>query len=317
MLVIVFSGCNLFPLDKDQFDFRDTVSIAIGEKLYENPNLWVRLDSITEDSRCPEGAQCIWEGRVVAWLSIGTPDSIFSLMFSTDTLNCRIFSKPATDVIPWGGPYWMTIVDITPQQVEGEVIQDEDYRVHFVLEEGMVVYKPNIYLYPKITSKMDVSLEFPQGGNVTVSDPSYPNEWQNIKVTSSGKIDGKHDFLFYEAVLPDHWQYEEGWAVKQAGLKTFFEDNLKDYGFNMREITDFTEYWIPRLEESPYYAIYPQHTAKIDEIVELNISKTPRSILRLFYVIKDIPEFEDMPIPDIPDFERKGFTVTEWGVVLK
>ncbi|MEA2078020.1 MAG: hypothetical protein U9O95_08395 [Candidatus Marinimicrobia bacterium] len=316
MLVIVFSGCNNIIVDKDQFDLLDTVTIAINEKLYENPNLWVRLDSITKDDRCYEDLLCGFEGSVVAWFSIGTADSLFSLMFSTDTLNCRIFSKPATDVIPWGGPYWMTIVDVTPQRVEGEVIQDEDYRVHFVLEQGMVVYKPNIYLYPKITSKMDVSLDFPQGGHVTVSDPNYPDEWQNIKVSSSGKIDGRHDFLFYEAALPDHWQYDEGWSLKQAGLKIFFEDNLTDYGFNMREIADFTEYWIPRLKESPYYAIYPQHTAKINEVVELNISKTPRSILRLFYVIKEIPEFEDMHIPYIPDFERKGFTVTEWGVIL-
>ncbi|MEA3392138.1 MAG: hypothetical protein U9Q91_04075, partial [Candidatus Marinimicrobia bacterium] len=211
----------------------------------------------------------------------------------------------------------MTIVDVTPQRVEGVVIQDGDYRVHFVLEQGMVVYKPNIYLYPKMKTKMNVSLDFPQGGHVTVSDPDYPDEWQNIKVTSSGKIDGKHDFLFYEAALPDRWQYDEAWSVKQQNLKTFFQNNLIEYGFNKREIADFTDYWIPRLKDSPYYAIYPQHTAKIDEIVELNISKTPRSILRLFYVIKDIPEFENMPIPEIPYFERKGFTVTDWGVVLK
>ena len=93
MLVIVFSGCNLFPLDKDQFDFRDTVSIAIGEKLYENPNLWVRLDSITEDSRCPEGAFCFAPGAVVTWFSVSTPDTLRSLMFSTDTLSSRFFSK--------------------------------------------------------------------------------------------------------------------------------------------------------------------------------------------------------------------------------
>ena len=315
--MIVFSGCNLFPLDKDQFELGDTVSISIGEKLYENENLWVRLDSITEDSRCPEGAQCIWEGRVVAWLSIGTPDSLYSLMFSTDILNSRIFSRSTIDAVLQGDPYWITIVDVTPQRVEGEVIQDEDYRVHFVLEQGMVVYKPNIYLYPKTTTKMDVSLEFPEGGHVTVSDPNYPEEWQNIKVKPSGKIDGEYDFLFYEAALPDRWQYDEAWSVKQQNLKTFFRNNLTEYGFNKREIADFTDYWIPRLKESPYYAIYPQHTAKINEVVELNISKNPKSILRLFYVIKDIPEFEDMPVPMIPEFERKGFTVTEWGVILK
>jgi hypothetical protein len=316
MLVIVFSGCNLNPLNKDQFDLRDTVTVSVGEKLYENKNLWVRLDSITRDNRCPEGMHCIIEGGVEAKFTIGFVDTSITLYLSTDSVLARMAFFAFTQA-PGGRNLLLYMISARPERYAGIDIPQRNYRIDFLLEEGDMVYKPNIYLYPKITTKMDVSLEFPQGGHVTVSDPNYPDEWQNIKVTPGSKIDGEHDFLFYEAALPDHWQYEKGWAVKQAGLKTFFEDNLKTYGFNMREIADFTDYWIPRLKESPYYAIYPQHTAKIDEIVELNISKNPKSILRLFYVIKDIPEFEDMPVPMIPDFERKGFTVTEWGVVLK
>jgi hypothetical protein len=218
---------------------------------------------------------------------------------------------------PGGSNYILNLISARPPRQAGVEISQEDYEIDFILGDDMVVaYKPNIYLYPKTTRKMDVSLEFPQSGHVTISDPNYPDEWQNIKVTPGSKIDGEHDFLFYEAALPDRWQYDEGWSVKQQNLRIFFQNNLTEYGFNKREIADFTKYWIPRLKESPYYAIYPQHTAKIDEVVELNISKTPKSILRLFYVIKDIPEHEDMPMPLIPDFERKGFTVTEWGVIL-
>ncbi len=318
MVLLISTSCNLNPANKDQFDLRDTVTVSVGEKLYENENLWVRLDKITEDSRCPEDLQCYMPGRVAGQFTVGGWGSLEILKFATDTLNSLMFTVPGESDFPDGSTYILTIIDVSPERPDLEnSIPRGDYRVHFVLEEGIVVYKPNIYLYPKMISKMDVSFTFPQGGNVTVSNPSYPEEWQNIKVNSSGKIDGQHDFLFYEAALPDKWQYEEGWAVKQAGLKTFFEDNLKAYGFNNREIIDFTDYWIPRLKNSPYYAIYPQHTVKIDEVVELNISKNPKSILRLFYVIKDIPEFEDMPIPMIPEFERKGFTVTEWGVILK
>ena len=136
-------------------------------------------------------------------------------------------------------------------------------------------------------------------------------------VKPDGKINGVNDYLFYEAVLPDRWQHEKGWSVKQADLKLFFERNMAAYGFNEQEITDFTDYWIPRLEDSPYYAIYPQHTATVDQVVDLNISKKPKSVLRLFYVIKETPEKEDMPVPTIPIFERKCFTVTEWGVILR
>ncbi len=308
--VIFFTGCNTIIVDKDAFDFRDTVDIAIGEKLYENKNLWVRLDSITEDSRCPEGMMCFWEGRVVAWFSVGTPDTLVSLMFATDTLRSRMFS------IPWASAiYWMTIIDVTPERVVDEVIPQQDYRIYFVLEEGAMVYKPNIYLYPEKTTKLDVDLEFPHGGNVTVSDPSYPEAWQNIIITPDGKIDKKHEFLFYEAQLPDLWQYGEGWVLRRQHLPLFFTTNLEKYGFNEREIHDFMEYWIPRLKDAPYYAIYPQHTAMVNQAISLDISQRPDALLRLFYVIEDMQGYFALPEPDVPEFTRKGFTVTEWGVI--
>ncbi len=321
--VIFFYSCNLFVSDKDAFDFGDTVNIAIGETLYESDSLWVRLDSIIEDSRCPMYLSTADTGRVVAWFSFGINDTVQHWMFSTDSIRARVIweypdSRFSTMGFPSGMYFWFTIVNVLPYRVMDEIIRERDYRISFVMDpDVIIILKPNIYLYPKLTTKLDVSLEFPLGGEVTVSDPAYPEMWQDIKVTPSGKINREHDFLFYEAALPDKWQYDEGWSVKQGGLRIFFEDNLKDYGFNMREIADFTEYWIPRLKNSPYYVIYPQHTAKIDEVVTLDISKTPRSIFRLFYVIKEIPEFEDMFTPHIPDFERTGFTVTEWGVVLK
>ncbi|MDD4962257.1 MAG: hypothetical protein PHX07_08480, partial [Candidatus Marinimicrobia bacterium] len=53
--VLFYYGCNLFVKETDDFDLNDTVRIAIGEKLYENERLWLRLDKITFDSRCPAG----------------------------------------------------------------------------------------------------------------------------------------------------------------------------------------------------------------------------------------------------------------------
>ena len=70
-----------------------------------------------------------------------------------------------------------------------------------------------------------------------------------IKVKPNGKIDKKYDYLFYECEIPDFWQYHEGWIVKQDELSAFFEQNLKDYGFNDAEIEDFLEFWIPELKE--------------------------------------------------------------------
>ena len=37
LVAIVFTGCNpLFPIDKDQFDLRDSVIVKVGEKIFES-----------------------------------------------------------------------------------------------------------------------------------------------------------------------------------------------------------------------------------------------------------------------------------------
>ena len=95
---------------------------------------------------------------------------------------------------------------------------------------------------------------------------------------------------------------------------------MLEYGFNGREIKDFINYWIPRLTNSEYYEIYPQESKIIETVLKLDISKTPDSILRLFYIIKGVTSDSNNKI-NIPmennQFKRTGFCVTEWGVVLK
>ena len=317
MLVIVFSGCNLFPIDKDQFDLGDTVEIAIGEKIYENEDLWVRLDSITEDSRCPEDANCIWEGRVVIWFTASTNYAEQTITFSSDTCMDNNFYYLENPYDSHFSRYSFRIIEILPLRTDTNPISDSEYHVKFVIDNNWdIARKPNIYLYPEKKTKMSVSLQFPHGGKVIESDPFYPLQWKNIKVKPNGKIDRKYDFLFYEAEIPDLWQYSEGWVVAMDDLTDFFKKNLKDYSFNENEIADFLEFWIPELIDSPYYEIYPQYTEMVNRVIKLKISPYPDAKLRLHYVIKETEKYFDLPAPEIPYFEREGFTVTEWGVIL-
>jgi len=183
----------------------------------------------------------------------------------------------------------------------------------------VVVYKPNIYLYPTEQSQINVNLSFPYGGKIITSTPYYGNGWI-IDVDTSGLINNKYEYLFYESELPDVWQLNEGWVIKRSELNKFFTDNMLRYGFYGKEIKDFTDYWIPRLVNSEYYEIYPQESDIINTVVKLGISKPPDNILRLYYVIKgvnnDTNNKINMPIENI-QFKRSGFYVTEWGVILK
>jgi len=71
------------------------------------------------------------------------------------------------------------------------------------------------------------------------------------------------------------------------------------------------------LKDYPAYSIYPQTKSVIDNVIQLNFSKQPDKILRLFYFIKRQNKLQENLIePTIDNFKREGYFVTEWGVVL-
>ena len=315
LTVIIFTGCNpLFPIDKDQFDLGDTVKIHVGEIVYESETFWVRVDSI-QDGRCPIGLMCFWAGEAKVWLSEAYGDTVQQVCYST------FFDSLKTHILSFGDQFAtrieISLVEVHPYPIYGVNPLKKNIWASFVIGEMSVDRKPNIYLYPPKKTKMSVSLKFPHGGKVIESDPFYPLQWKDIKVKPNGKIDKKFDFLFYECEIPDFWQYFEGWVVKQENLSDFFAQNLKDYGFNENEIEDFLEFWIPELKDAPNYEIYPQYTEMVNQVIKLKISPYPDAKMRLHYVIKGSDKYFYLPVPEIPDFDRHGFTVVEWGVVLK
>ena len=203
-----------------------------------------------------------------------------------------------------------------PMQITVPVAIDSDYQDIYV-EDHAVVKKPNIYLYPEEDSHIALSLEFPNGGSVTESIPQYSGGW-DVDVTTEGKIGGQYDYLFYECDVPDYCQYAYGWVVPKDGLKDFFESNMQSYGFNEKEIGDFTEYWIPRLTTYENYIIYPQLKEEISNMVIIQSSKAIDREGRLFYSIKGTNyNGIQLTAPDIVPFNRDGFTLMEWGVILK
>jgi hypothetical protein len=198
-------------------------------------------------------------------------------------------------------------VHIGPDQTYGD----------FFFRANVQAMKPNIYLYPEQPTSLTLTIGFPHGGQVVDSLPLYQEGWQ-ITVEPSGLIDGQYRYLFYESIQPDYGQYSAGWVVPWEGLESFFRNNMTQTGFNQTEIDDFLSYWIPRLVDHPYYAIYPQYDRDLENISELQCSSPPDSLIRLFYAIRGLQDNRlILPPPAIPAFSRQGFTVAEWGVILK
>lgn len=181
------------------------------------------------------------------------------------------------------------------------------------------VMKPNIYLHPQEKSRLNVNISFPLGGKITTSIPAHGNGWI-VDVDTSGIINNKYDYLFYESLQPNVWQLNQGWVIQKSELRNFFTDNMLKHGFYGREVKDFLNYWIPRLTDFNYYEIYPQESNIINTAIKLEIYKNPDNILRLFYLIKGVDSNSNNKITvpsEVPDFKRSGFYVTEWGVILK
>jgi len=77
---------------------------------------------VLEDSRCPEGVTCIWEGRVLLRTTLesglGTSSHVFTL------------GEPVTTEAEE-----ITLIEVTPYPREGTLIAPSDYRFHFTVKK--------------------------------------------------------------------------------------------------------------------------------------------------------------------------------------
>jgi hypothetical protein len=179
--------------------------------------------------------------------------------------------------------------------------------------------KPVIYLYPTETQKISVKVE-PQGG-MSVSIPAYHQGWE-VEADPQSKITNLADgltypYLFWEGRGGIYQTPEKGFVVAKGEVNNFLQEKLHQLGLNAQETADFMEFWYPKMQRSPYYFITFLGNSAMDELAPLTISPKPDTIIR---VLMDFVPLEK-PIQvqgfKIRTPERKGFTVVEWGGVLK
>lgn len=55
-------------------------SLSIGQSaVIADENLEITFEEVSEDSRCPEGAVCVWEGRVVCLMKITEGEALYNI----------------------------------------------------------------------------------------------------------------------------------------------------------------------------------------------------------------------------------------------
>ncbi|MFA6376142.1 MAG: peptidoglycan-binding protein [Candidatus Paceibacterota bacterium] len=180
-----------------------------------------------------------------------------------------------------------------------------------------VAAKPVIYLYP--TKQESINIKLDLAGKLIADYPNYDpvKGWDVIAYPDGrliNKADGKeYSYLFWEAEgYGNNYDMSKGFVVKGSEIKIFLQNILAKIGLTPKEYNEFIVYWYPKMKDNPYNIIHfaaEEYTAK----AKLAITPQPDSMLRVFMVSKPAPDFVEVKPQVFAPFERKGFTVVEWG----
>ncbi|MBC7864172.1 MAG: hypothetical protein IAF38_14440, partial [Bacteroidia bacterium] len=178
--------------------------------------------------------------------------------------------------------------------------------------------KPVIYVYPTETTQVNIKLDLK--GKLGFTYPEYKNNWNftaepNGTLTSSGK---KYDYLFWEgstALDMNKINTNEGFIVNKSNLIKFFEEKLTAMGLNAREQEDFITYWGPRMSANENNYVHFIFNEEFSGYALLTIEPKPDKVFRVFMIWSATNEKgnSNLTAQKIPSFDRKGFTVLEWG----
>ena len=177
------------------------------------------------------------------------------------------------------------------------------------------VKKPVIYLYPE--NPMDISIQLKiKNSKFTCVYPKFngENEWK-VHAKPNGDIilgDKIYPYLFWEAQSYNKQNMNKGFIVKSEDAENFLEEKLKILGLNDKESTDFITYWLPVLLRNKL-SLCTFQTQEFFNNFEMDINPKPDSLLRVFLTIKKIDSPFNIQQQKLKSFERKGYTVVEWG----
>lgn len=183
----------------------------------------------------------------------------------------------------------------------------------YAMNSSAVLRKPAVYLYPEEDMRISVKLEV--NGKVIASDPAYLDGW-DVFVTKDSKIDGEHNYLFYEAALKKIELPDRGFVVAYSDLERWFDVYLVKLGLNEIEISDFKEYWLEELPYSDFYEIRLLSDEFLKENMNLIVYPEPDTLIRVNLYFKPVHGMLALAEPNIATPERKGFVVSEWGGIL-
>ncbi len=192
--------------------------------------------------------------------------------------------------------------------------------MRFTNNDFLPVYlaEPIIYLYP--TTALEVHVEAKPLHAIRASTPPYRGGWDVLAQPSGAlRAAGKrYSYLFWEGLSSISPMRSEGFVIPQGEVAGFFERMLPQLGLSERESEDFRAAWLPRFHGAPYYFITFLPRETIDRLAPLVVNPEPDVVIRVLMDFRPLRTREPVTAPDLPrPPERRGFTVVEWGGILR
>ncbi len=184
--------------------------------------------------------------------------------------------------------------------------------------------KPAVYLYPQTKQLINVQV-FPKGELIHTDPPYQPGKGWTITANPTGALFTINDqpitnnYLYYESKLLDSeiQKPQDGWVIRPDELENLLNRILPQLGLNQKEQHDFMDYWLTKLPASPYYFVGLIEKPQRDYLETLKVTPTPETSIRfsLYFEMLDTPKTVQEPIIKTP--ERKGYTLVDWGGLIK
>ena len=190
------------------------------------------------------------------------------------------------------------------------------YKQHEPISPELIpLAKPVIYLYPTKQEAVSIKLNF--SGQLTCTYPDYKNGWNVIAVpdgTLTNLDDNKqYPYLFWEGVSNEaKWDLSKGFVVAGKDTKDFLQEKLAFLGLTPKEYNEFIIYWLPVMQNNKFNLV-TFAGREYEELAPMQITPQPGSVLRVFMVFKPLDSHMEVQPQELKSFQRKGFTVVEWG----
>lgn len=182
-------------------------------------------------------------------------------------------------------------------------------------EKVPAVKKTALYLYPE--KEQTVKVRLAPKGNITKTIPPYKGKWI-VKATPIRRINGRYDYLSYKVSLAKPYPLTNvGWVVPYSQLSEWFDIYLPRLGLNEKEINDFKNYWLKELKPYEYYEIRYIDEKFLSKNLQVDIDPKPDTSIRVFLDFKGTNNYQNLIEPQIGKKERRGFTVVEWGGIIR